>query len=308
MPIIAIAISSNLQGAATLVGDTTSILLGSYLGMNFSDFFFFKGKFSLFWIVQAGAIASILILLWFFRKEKNRVEPMPRTKVSDYVPTVLLALIVVLLIIASFINNKPKLINGIICISLFGVGLIYKLFRTGDFKVFAKSLSEIDYETVILLASLFVIIAGLKLVGVIQDISNFFIKVSGQNVLLAFLLIVGGSVLISAFVDNIPYVMAMLPVVDQITVSLNLTGNAQYVLFFGLIIGATLGGNLSPIGASANITSIGILRRDGYEVKTWDFMKLGIPFTLTAVAVGSILVYLIWGLRARYSSSFFHKV
>lgn len=295
MPIIAIAISSNLQGAATLVGDTTSILLGSYLGMNFSDFFFFKGKFSLFWIVQAGAIASILILLWFFRKEKNRVEPMPRTKVSDYVPTVLLALIVVLLIIASFINNKPKLINGIICISLFGVGLIYKLFRTGDFKVFAKSLSEIDYETVILLASLFVIIAGLKLVGVIQDISNFFIKVSGQNVLLAFLLIVWGSVLISAFVDNIPYVMAMLHVVDQITVSLNLTGNAQYVLFFGLIIGATLGGNLSPIGASANITSIGILRRDGYEVKTWDFMKLGIPFTLTAVAVGSILVYLIWG-------------
>lgn len=70
MPIIAISISSNLQGAATLVGDTTSILLGSYLGMNFSDFFFFKGKFSLFWIVQAGAIASILILLWFFRKEK----------------------------------------------------------------------------------------------------------------------------------------------------------------------------------------------------------------------------------------------
>ena len=101
-----------------------------------------------------------------------------------------------------------------------------------------------------------------------------------------------GSVLISAFVDNIPYVMAMLPVVANIGLSLNIE---PYVLYFGLIIGATLGGNLSPIGASANIAGIGILRKDGYEVKTWDFMKLGIPFTLVAVTVGSILVYLIWG-------------
>src|SRR5690606_21087106 len=112
---------------------------------------------------------------------------------------------------------------------------------------------EIDYETVILLGSLFIIIAGLVNVGVMKDISNFFVKVSGNNILIAFLLIVWGSVLISAFVDNIPYVMAMLPVVANIGLSLNIE---PYVLYFGLIIGATLGGNLSPIGASANIAGI----------------------------------------------------
>lgn len=217
---------------------------------------------------------------------------MTRTKVTDFVPTVLLLSIVVLLIIASFIPNTPKLINGIICISIFGVGIVYQLIKTGNIKTLAKAISEIDYETVILLGSLFIIIAGLVNVGVMKDISNFFVKVSGNNILIAFLLIVWGSVLISAFVDNIPYVMAMLPVVANIGLSLNIE---PYVLYFGLIIGATLGGNLSPIGASANIAGIGILRKDGYEVKTWDFMKLGIPFTLVAVTVGSILVYLIWG-------------
>lgn len=292
LPIIAISLSSNLQGAATLVGDTTSILLGARLDMTFSDFFFYQGKVSLFWIVQAGAITSILVLLWVFRKETQSVEPMTRTKVTDFVPTVLLLSIVVLLIIASFIPNTPKLINGIICISIFGVGIVYQLIKTGNIKTLAKAISEIDYETVILLGSLFIIIAGLVNVGVMKDISNFFVKVSGNNILIAFLLIVWGSVLISAFVDNIPYVMAMLPVVANIGLSLNIE---PYVLYFGLIIGATLGGNLSPIGASANIAGIGILRKDGYEVKTWDFMKLGIPFTLVAVTVGSILVYLIWG-------------
>jgi Na+/H+ antiporter NhaD/arsenite permease-like protein len=67
-----------------------------------------------------------------------------------------------------------------------------------------------------------------------------------------------------------------------------------YVLYFGLLIGATLGGNITPIGASANITGIGILRKEGYEVKTGEFMKLGVPFTLTAVITGYVLTWLIW--------------
>ena len=70
------------------------------------------------------------------------------------------------------------------------------------------------------------------------------------------------------------------------------------VLYFGLLVGATLGGNLTPIGASANITGIGILRKNGYEVGNWDFMKISIPFTLSAVASGYVLVWLLWGLGA----------
>ena len=103
-------------------------------------------------------------------------------------------------------------------------------------------------------------------------------------------LLVWASVLFSAFIDNIPYVATMLPVTAGIA---QVLGVEPYILYFGLISGATLGGNLTPIGASANITALGILRRDGYEVSAGEFMRIGVPFTLTAVTVGYALIWLI---------------
>ncbi|MGD9887434.1 MAG: SLC13 family permease, partial [Bacilli bacterium] len=129
--VIAIAVSSNLQGAATLVGDTTSILLGQAAGMNFLDFFFFQGKIGIFWVVQAGAVISAFILFWIFRKETAKIEEYDRTEVKDYIPTVLLLGVIVLLIIASFYPAVSVatggLINGIICMSLFIVGITRKM-------------------------------------------------------------------------------------------------------------------------------------------------------------------------------------
>ena len=104
-------------------------------------------------------------------------------------------------------------------------------------------------------------------------------------------LIVFASVVISAFVDNIPYVATMLPVVSCIASSM---GVEPYLLYFGLLIGATLGGNLTPVGASANITGIGILQKEGYEVSTKDFMRIGVPFTLVAVISGYIVNWIFW--------------
>ena len=106
-------------------------------------------------------------------------------------------------------------------------------------------------------------------------------------------IIVFASVVISAFVDNIPYVLTMLPVVTGVAASM---GVAPEVLYFGLLIGATLGGNITPIGASANITGIGILRKEGYEVKTRDFMSISVPFTVTAVLSGYLIIWLFWGI------------
>lgn len=95
--------SSNLQGAATLVGDTTSILLGGYAGMDFLDFFVFQGRMSMFWVVEIGAICTTVVLLWLLRDSKGRVTVGARTQVTDYLPTVLMLGTVVLLILASFI-------------------------------------------------------------------------------------------------------------------------------------------------------------------------------------------------------------
>ena len=293
--IIAIAISSNLQGAATLVGDTTSIMLGKAAEMDFFDFFFFKGRPGIFWMVELGALASTLLLLWFFRKENQPVQVGSITEVKDYVPTYLLLGMIGLLIVASFIPNKPYETNGYICVGIFIIGLIYKLIRTGSVKGLVDNFKEIDLYTILLLVGLFVIIAGLEEAGVITKISEIIADISKGNPFVVYTIIVWISVLLSAFIDNIPYVMTMLPVMASLGATMGLAGTPKiYVLYFGLLIGATLGGNITPIGASANITGIGILRKEGYEVKTGEFMKLGVPFTLTAVITGYVLTWLIW--------------
>ncbi|MDD2431005.1 MAG: SLC13 family permease [Firmicutes bacterium] len=291
LSIIAIAISSNLQGAATLVGDTTSILLGGYANLDFLDFFVYRGKPGLFWVVEIGALAATLVLLYAFRKETKPINAMKRTVVKDYYPTVLLAVMIVLLILASFIPNKPSTTNGMIATALFLVGLIRNFIKTKDPQVFPRAFKEIDYFTILLLAGLFVIIAGITEAGVIDAISQLFVKLSGDNLFVIYTLIVWASVLFSAFIDNIPYVATMLPVTKSIA---GLLGFEPHILYFGLLIGATLGGNLTPIGASANITALGILRKDGYEVKALDFMKISVPFTLAAVTTGYILTWLFW--------------
>jgi Na+/H+ antiporter NhaD/arsenite permease-like protein len=289
--VIAIAISSNLQGAATLVGDTTSILLGGYANLNFLDFFFTGGRIGIFWVVEAGALVSTFVLVWLFRKEKQAISSMDRTVVEDKVPSVLLVSIVILLILASFIEEKPKVTNGIICMGMFAIGLARKLIKTRDRSALLEALKSIDYDTILLLTGLFIVIGGITKVGLVNDISQLFVSVSKDNVFLIYTLIVWASVLFSAFIDNIPYVATMLPVTAQIS---SLLGIEPNLLFFGLLIGATLGGNITPIGASANITGLGILRKDGYEVSAPTFMKISVPFTLSAVISGYILTWLIW--------------
>lgn len=96
-----------------------------------------------------------------------------------------------------------------------------------------------------------------------------------------------------AFIDNIPYVATMIPVIATIASTL---GVDPTPLYFGLLSGATLGGNCTPIGASANITGIGILRKEGYEVKNGDFFKIGIPFTLAAIVPAYIYIWLVYGI------------
>lgn len=289
--IIAIAIASNLEGAATLVGDTTSILLGGYANMDFIDFIVYQGKPGLFFVVQLALVASIMVLLFIFRNEKQPVTALERSTVEDYFPTYLLCGMVLLLILASFLPVKPDITNGLICVTLFIVGMIRSYFKTKDIKVFRKGLSEIDYFTVLLLTGLFIVIGGLTEVGVVSDIAALFVRISGDNIFVIYSLVVWTSVFLSAFIDNIPYVATMLPVVAGIATILNVDPT---VLYFGLLCGATLGGNLTPIGASANIAGLGILRRAGYEVKPWTFMKISIPFTLAAVLVGYVLVWVLW--------------
>ena len=290
--IIGIAVSSNLQGAATLVGDTTAIMLGSYADMSFLDFFWYKGRPGIFFAVELGAIASALILAWLFRREKDSIEQHGElTPVTDYVPTVLLVGMIALLISASFIPVKPDITNGLICVSLFIIGMVYTFARTRSADAFLGPIKSIDFETIGLLFGLFLVIGGITNMGVVDAAAGLLARMGGGNVFVIYTVIVWASVLFSAFIDNIPYVATMLPVVTGLASTL---GIDPTLLYFGLLSGATLGGNCTPIGASANITGIGILRREGYEVKTGDFCRIGIPFTLAAVIPAYIYFWLLY--------------
>jgi len=291
--IIGIAVSSNLQGAATLVGDTTAIMLGSALDMSFMDFFIYDGKPGMFFAVELGALISALILATIFRKEKAPIpKAAARTVVTDYVPSILLAGTIVLLIVASFIPNKPDITNGLICCALLVIGLIYNYFLKKDFSAVIEPLKAIDFETIGLLVGLFLMIGGISHMGVIDALAGLLASLGGGNVFLMYTIIVWASVLISAFIDNIPYVATMIPVIASLAVEM---GCDPTVFYFGLLSGATLGGNCTPIGASANITGIGILRKEGYEVRNADFFKIGIPFTLAAIIPAYIYLWIFFG-------------
>ncbi len=289
--IICIAVSSNLQGAATLVGDTTSIMLAAAAGMDFNDFFWMQGHPGIFFAVQLGALATVPIMMVMFRKDKEPVSSDEHTIVTDYVPTIMMLGHVVLLILASFIPNKPDVTNGVICMVCGIINIVWEIFLSKGTDSMWHSLKAIDYDTMLLLAGLFCVIAGITNVGIIDELAQLIASAGKGNIFLLYTVIVFGSVAISAFIDNIPYVATMLPVLASLSVVMNVS---PLLLYFGLLIGATLGGNLTPIGASANIAGVGMLRKEGYEVSFSDFMKIGIPFTLTAVIAGYLFIWFVY--------------
>ena len=293
--IISIAVSSNLQGAATLVGDTTAIMLGSALDMSFLDFIFYDGKPGMFFMVELGAVLSACIVYFTFRNDKGAIPKSGKmTEVEDIVPTILLVGAIALLIVASFLPfEMPAETNGLICTALLIIGLIYNYARKHNLDAIMGPLKAIDLETLGLLVGLFLMIGGISNMGVIDALAQLLAKLGAGNPFLMYTIIVWASVIISAFIDNIPYVATMIPVIAGIALEMGIDSTA---LYFGLLSGATLGGNCTPIGASANIAGIGILRKEGCEVSNADFFKIGIPFTLSAIVPAYILVWLLFGV------------
>jgi len=289
--VICIAVSSNLQGAATLVGDTTSIMLAGAASMNFADFFVMNGKAGMFFATELGALFTVPIMMIMFRKEKEPVTSNERTKVKDFFPTVMMISYVVALIIASFIPNTPECINGYICLTGAIITAVAEFLIHKNTVGLKHSLKNLDVDMILLLIGLFSVIGGITNVGVIGDLAGLIASAGGNNKFLLYTIVVWGSVVISAFIDNIPYVATMLPILGGVAQTL---GIEPYFLYFGLLAGATLGGNLTPIGASANIAGVGMLRKEGYEVSFGDFMKIGVPFTLTAVMTGYLFIWFVW--------------
>ena len=258
----------------------------------------------MFFAVELGAILSALMVGVLFRKEKAPIPKTGRlTPVKDYVPTALLIGTIGLLIGASFAPecwHLPAQTNGIICCGMLVVGLICNVARHRRFSAVITPLKAIDLETLGLLVGLFLMIGGITRMGVVQALAGFLAKLGGGNVFLMYNIVVWASVLISAFIDNIPYVATMIPVIGGLAAQMapGIGVDAALVavpMYFVLLSGATLGGNMTPIGASANIAAMGILRKEGYNVKNRDFFRIGIPFTVAAIVPAYLYIWLVFG-------------
>lgn len=304
--IIGIAISSNLQGTATLVGDPPSMILAAAEQMNFNDFIWMNGNPGIFFAVQIGALLSLVVLLYFFRKDKRHIQDIPIPKVASWFPAGILGFVIIGLAGLSFFYPGVGLKAGILCMA---GGILTVVWHTlcrrgytcrhgrGEYgtRRTRTILSEFDYDTVFLLFGIFFFVGALAHFGVMDVIGEFLAGLAGGDAFTAFLIIIASAVFFSAFIDNVPFVAAMIPVTHAVYNSLNSGGPNHYYLTFGLLIGACLGGNISPVGASANIAGVSMLKANGFKVTFWEFVKIGLPFTIAAVVAGGAFIWFVWG-------------
>ncbi|NLX59534.1 MAG: TRAP transporter large permease subunit [Phycisphaerae bacterium] len=293
---IALAISSNLQSCATLIGDPPSMLLGSEAGLSFNDFIWLNGRPSIFFGVQIGAAASFLVLLFVFRKHRQVVEPETVEPIKTWVPTVLLTLLIVALALSSAVHGGFAYTAGIICMVFAVVALAYDVIwhRTDAWKL----TKELDWATTVFLVGIFIIVGALSQQGVLVVLAQWIKSITGESLLATYVLLIVIAMVVSAFVDNVPFLVAMLPVTSTLLKGLGYNidnGDPQaYLLMFGLLLGAGLGGNISPIGASANIVAMGMMSKQGHKPTFWEFVRIGLPFTLMAIGTGSIFMWFFW--------------
>lgn len=289
-PLILLAMFSNLQGTATLIGDPPSMILGSYMKMGFKDFFFYSGKPSIFFVVQAGALSALFFTFWLFRNYNQPVKAVPMETVKSWIPTILLAILIGILAFGSNLDADSIWLAGTTAMFLAIIGLIWHYYGP-NWRPTLEILKTLDWETTFFLGSLFVLVGAIRLAGWMDYLASWITENVPANLLVIYIFLIAISLLISAFVDNVPYLVAMIPVVQKVADS---SGFSLPLLAFGLLIGTCLGGNVTPIGASANIVAVSFIEKNGYSISFSSYMRIGIIFTLFAVIPAAVVLWFIW--------------
>jgi Na+/H+ antiporter NhaD/arsenite permease-like protein len=290
--IVGLAVMANLQGTATLVGDPPSMIFADHSGYGFNDFFFYAGRPSIFFAVQTGMIAGALFFYAYFSGKGGKKVTVEQEKIVTLVPSVLLILMILGLAAASFIFGGLTLVSGLLVMILGIVGILwYWLIRRESLEKIRELIKGLDWDTALFLIGIFVVVGAVADVGLLDDFSTFLSGIVDKNVFMGFLIILAVSVLISGFVDNVPYIIVMLPVASKMAAALSLKPE---LYMFALLVGSCLGGNLTPFGASANIVSAGILKKQGILLSFGRWLKIGIPFTLITTATAAVFIWIVW--------------
>jgi Na+/H+ antiporter NhaD/arsenite permease-like protein len=227
-----------------------------------------------------------------FRRNRQKVEAFAAIQIESWAPTVLLAIMIMGLAFSSLVDPDFNWAAGTLCMVVGLLSLVIMVLEGEHSRQEVKTMIKVyDWETTFFLMGVFVLVAMLVRAGLVADFASLLSRTLGRNPFLVFVIIVWASVGFSAFIDNVPYITAMIPVVQIVAIDL---GISRYLLIFGLLIGSCLGGNITPVGASANIVAAGALKREGYHVSFWQFARIGLPFTVAATVAGMAVVWAVW--------------
>lgn len=286
--LVAEVLSSNIGGAATLVGDPPNIIIASRAGLSFNDFLVHMAPLVL--IVLAAFITLLPVLFkGSFTVAPDRVAEVMSLDEKEAIRDVRLLAkcgAVLAAVFAGFLGHSVIHVEPSL-VALVGAGVLIVI--TGVEQ--KHYLDSVEWETLLFFAGLFVLVGALVKTGVISALAAFASQATGGNPLLAAMGILVISALLSGVIDNIPYVATMSPVVADLAATMSNPVQAQS-LWWSLAAGADFGGNLTAVGASANVVMLGIAAREGYPISFWEFSRKGAIVTALSIAIAVPYVWL----------------
>lgn len=278
--LLAEVFASNIGGAATLVGDPPNIIIASRANLSFNDFLIHMAP-----LVILTMIVITPLMVYMFRSElvntlEDRAKIHDLDEYSSLKDRTLLkkSLLVLTLVMLAFVLHSALHIEPAV-IALLGAGILVAIsgLKPRDY------IQDVEWGTLIFFAGLFIMVGALVNVGALAKFADFLQEQLGDQTKLTAGVLIGISAILSGIIDNIPYVAAMSPVVLELSQSVPAAQGD--VLWWSLAFGADFGGNLTIIGASANVVAIGLAHRAGYKISFWKFAKYGIPVTLVSIAM-----------------------
>jgi Na+/H+ antiporter NhaD/arsenite permease-like protein len=279
--LISIAISSNVSTTVTMVADPPPIILAMETGMKPLDFYWFHGRPGLGTLSLLGVIAALLTLLIQFRWMNKHIDIVPEKVKPTKSATVLFICGVCALAICPEFGIRVGIVGLTVGLIALYIGRRY----------IKEMFVEFDWNSFLFIVGVFIVIYTVDKCGLLKDFANGIVTsgITEPNVLLAF--IVWLSVMCSSFMDNVPYTILMIPVCKHIAELVNMSA---WPLLYGMIVGTGTGGNITPVGAAANVFACGELEKRGYKVRLKDYLKIGVPFSVVAVGTIHILIHIFW--------------
>jgi Na+/H+ antiporter NhaD/arsenite permease-like protein len=231
------------------------------------------------------------VLYLFFARYNHRMPPIEKEGYLSLGPTLLTLALVGSLVASSSLELDFEYATGVLCVFFGFLSFLWYLWHNKG-RELKDFLHRLDWQTGLFLVGIFVLVESLAAVGLMEELAGWIRAAAGSRPFAVYALVVGISVALSAFIDNVPFLLAMLPVCRLITQAIPIN---PYLLYMGLLLGASVGGNVTPVGASANIVAVGILKKQGQPVSFGQFVRIGLPFTLAAVTASALFGWLVYG-------------